>query len=389
MKSITFLVLTLIICSYRGDKVEEKVIDLLIPPQTELTKISGIATNIEYIPLQTSENSIFKFIIDIKRTQNSLFIRSNTNEIFYFDNNGKYLFKLSRIGRGPEEYENIYDFDVTEKNDQLLILTRSRIQFYKVTKNGFVYYKTLKLQDYPGFMDICPNQKNILLSYGSLGLELNRYIVIDMNGEIQKTIPNNYKYSKKTEDYFVATYENIQFKSDNLLHFKYWLNDTVFTLTADNNILPYMIFNSHGKHTTTDVLENNSNIREISSKYLNVYSIFETSRYLIYRYYYGSVCVRVYDKISKSTFYIDYKQKETTKWLTDDLIGGVNIEPKLDINGNVYSWVDALTLKKYVSSSEFKNSVVKFPDKKVELQRLAESMDELDNPILILVTPQK
>lgn len=389
MKELLFLTFSILLCSCNKTRIEEKVIDVLISPDSELTNISEISTNVEYVPLQTSENSIIRYISDLKQTHNGLFVRSNTNEVFYFDNSGNYLFKLSRIGRGPEEYENIYDFDVTDNSDFLLVLTRNRIQFYRITNDGFVYSKSLNLQDNPGYIDISPNQKSIFLSYGSIGVEPNRYILIDMNGEIQKSISNNYKYSRNSASNFAfAIYENIMIKSNDLLHFKYWLNDTVFTLTGENKVVPYMVFNSHGKHTTVDALAN-IGLKDILRNYLNINSIFETSRYLIYRYYYGGVCIRVYDKISKKTFYIDYKLKETTKWLTDDIIGGVNIEPKFCVNDNIYSWVDALILKNHIKSEEFKNSVVKNPDQKVALQRLAETIDESDNPVLIIVRPKK
>ena len=39
----------------------------------------------------------------------------------------------------------------------------------------------------------------------------------------------------------------------------------------------------------------------------------------------------------------------------------------------------------YVASETFKNSTPKYPEKKEELEKLAASLDENDNPVLILV----
>jgi hypothetical protein len=387
-EKITIFLFAILLSSCNKAESQKKVIDLLISPNSELTNISEIATDIEYLPLQTTEKSIIRYILDLKQTQNGLYIRSNTNEVFHFDNSGNYLFKLSRIGRGPEEYESIYDFDVTENGDLCVILTHNRIQFYRITNDGFVYSKALNLKDNPGYIDISPKQNSILLSSGTTGSEPNRHVLIDMYGEIQKSISNKYKYSKSTTAQFVSTYENIIYTSDDQLHFKYWLNDTVFTLTGGNEIVPYMIFNSHGKQATIDALAS-TGIKDILSNYLTIYSIFETSRYLIYKYYHGGVCVRVYDKLFKKTFFIDYKQRAITKWLTDDLIGGVNIEPKFCVKGNLYSWVEALSFKNNIKREKFINSIVKNPVKKVALQRLAESIDESDNPILIKVILKK
>jgi hypothetical protein len=42
-------------------------------------------------------------------------------------------------------------------------------------------------------------------------------------------------------------------------------------------------------------------------------------------------------------------------------------------------------LKTRVSDSEFKTSIPKYPEKKKELEKLANSLKETDNPVLILV----
>jgi hypothetical protein len=51
--------------------------------------------------------------------------------------------------------------------------------------------------------------------------------------------------------------------------------------------------------------------------------------------------------------------------------------------------MDAMTLKKYVISEDFENALVKDPKKKSELKKLADSLNETDNPVLIIVTPKE
>ncbi len=55
----------------------------------------------------------------------------------------------------------------------------------------------------------------------------------------------------------------------------------------------------------------------------------------------------------------------------------------------MFSFVDAITLKKYVASEDFKNAQVSDPKKKNELKKLADSLNETDNPVLIIVTPKE
>ncbi len=75
--------------------------------------------------------------------------------------------------------------------------------------------------------------------------------------------------------------------------------------------------------------------------------------------------------------------------LKDDISGGINIEPKFACNGLIYSWTDALKFKTRMSGDEFRNAEVKNPTRKAELQKLAASVKEDDNHLLIVITPKK
>jgi tRNA(Phe) wybutosine-synthesizing methylase Tyw3 len=49
------------------------------------------------------------------------------------------------------------------------------------------------------------------------------------------------------------------------------------------------------------------------------------------------------------------------------------------------SWTYSYLLKDHVTSVAFKKYNPKFPEKKKELERLANSLNENDNPVLMLV----
>jgi hypothetical protein len=48
-----------------------------------------------------------------------------------------------------------------------------------------------------------------------------------------------------------------------------------------------------------------------------------------------------------------------------------------------------MALKKFVDSENFKDAEVRDPNKKSELKRLAGSLKETDNPVLVVVTPKE
>ena len=62
------------------------------------------------------------------------------------------------------------------------------------------------------------------------------------------------------------------------------------------------------------------------------------------------------------------------------VIGGVSF------NGDMlFSFVEAHALKKHVASEEFKNAKVKYPEKKERIKELSDSLDDMDNPVLVMV----
>jgi len=108
-------------------------------------------------------------------------------------------------------------------------------------------------------------------------------------------------------------------------------------------------------------------------------------RYLFYKYsYQNGVTWGAYDKNTGQTHPFDGKEL-----LKDDISGGINIEPRFACNGLIYSWTDALKFKTHMSGDDFRNADVKNPGRKAELEKLAESVKEDDNHLLIVITPKK
>ena len=75
-----------------------------------------------------------------------------------------------------------------------------------------------------------------------------------------------------------------------------------------------------------------------------------------------------------------------TSGLYNDIDAGPRFIPQKQVNDSVMvMWVQAGELKNHVSSDDFKNNMPKYPEKKKELEKLAASLKETDNPVLVLV----
>jgi hypothetical protein len=98
----------------------------------------------------------------------------------------------------------------------------------------------------------------------------------------------------------------------------------------------------------------------------------------------------IYNKQTAEFFFvapsgIDYQLEPLG--IENDIDGGINFAPMYSPNERtLVSWFNAMDLKAHVASEGFKNSKPKYPEKKKELEALANRLKDTDNPVLMVVT---
>lgn len=80
--------------------------------------LSEIASNVEYIPLETVEGALIGRYPKVSIGSNRIYVISARKEVKIFDIRGNYLFTFNRRGRGPEEYlyNQGFKFDLESGN---------------------------------------------------------------------------------------------------------------------------------------------------------------------------------------------------------------------------------------------------------------------------------
>lgn len=392
MRYLALIILATFLCScHSKDNYVIKTIDVQSPTGPEIKNLSEIATDIQYIPLETSPKALMRFVNHLKATDERYYINT-VLELLCFDKTGKFLYKLDKQGRGPEEYTYLTDYDILPDKKLVMVLASlsNKLLFYNETDSGFQYQKKLDLKIRPTYCDFIPDQDNILLSFGSSNGEMEyQCVVINQKGDTIMKKPNYFAFNRISKVQMGFNSDNIINKTNDILRIKGLLSDTMFTLTKDYEFVPYMIMNTRGKGLTPDFLANIPapviDGGSPAAKFLQISNILETDRYVLYRIFYQKIGFwGVYDKNTEQTYHFDGKSL-----LKDDISGGINIEPKFCYNGVLYSWTDALTFKKYMSENTSQNSELKNTKRAAELQNLAKSIKEDDNHLLIVITPKK
>ena len=88
------------------------------------TKYSDIFKDPVLVQLDTSGEYCFGEIQSLKIIRDTIYIfdRNQSRSFYMFSMNGRFIGKISRIGRGPGEYVAPVDFDVNENNGDVYIL---------------------------------------------------------------------------------------------------------------------------------------------------------------------------------------------------------------------------------------------------------------------------
>jgi hypothetical protein len=409
MRTKLLLWLIIVSCSCGRRTTKETIntdpvieIDLLSEPESTFKELSDFSENIEYIPLQTTARSLIGPLTQkLLNVDNRIYIQNSVGEILCFDINGGFLFKINNKGRGPEEYESITDFDISSDNKTLKILSSSnhKLVTYGISDTGFTFQKSITLKEpTPWKVSLIPETDIAFMTIPTwLGTESTLSLLINALGDTILLKPNCYKFNKIPGNQRSSrSIEGLlAYSIDDYVCFKEEFSDTVFYVdTKNNSFRPRIIFDTHGTLFTPEMKGGAEKIENNSTTYIP--DIFETSKYIFYWYYTVIVEQRivnlygfVFDKQSNTKHKFDVGEDRKIA-LKDDLSGGPDF--KIDFrdnrcsNGKLFSFVEALTLKKYVYSENFKNVKVKDPKKKSELMRLADSLEETDNPVLISVT---
>jgi hypothetical protein len=224
---------------------------------------SEIFSGFHIIPLETSEDCIINQINNIKIIRDTIYVfDKNAKSVFIFSKQGRFISKISRIGRGPGEFIQPSDFDV--KRDAILIFDYSSKKINAYDKIGnFIYDLNLKDR----FSSFITTDDNVLaykpFPAGNTSAK-DDYLLYQYNTD-GKIIWKAVKYSD-----FLQGPKVIQsldggnfFMTENDIKFYMNFCTTIFSI-KEQNIKPYIILNSVKHKLTKDDLKNYK-IEEIST----------------------------------------------------------------------------------------------------------------------------
>ena len=352
--------------------------------------LSKIANDINYIPLDNNfpiglihNNLVF--------TKNSIYFSVLDIGILEFNRDGKFIRKIGSIGKGPGEYTYYVDFSVDDKTGTIYV--RDRDNIVKVYSKTGSFQNHFSLKEYGNSYDAIMIYNSKLFVSCSIQYGDTKYdwIILDTLGILIK------KKSRSIPTFTSHTggLEGI-YKFDNKLYYWNHYTDTIFSIFPDLSEKPSFII-SPGEHR----LPRSRVSIEKLSQYMKLENIFETKQFLAIKYFFSKDknAFALIDKEQNITFLTYLKPEENGVLINyiggikNDLDGGINFLPKCYITEDGSEYLIGLIypyqIKSIIETTEFKNSVPLYSEKKNELVSLSSRLTETDNPILMMIRLRK
>lgn len=326
---INTLILLLLALSLMSFKIDEKKTGKTGPKELKIyrnsteritvdldsnDKISNseIFNTVRYIPLETNSESVIGEIKKIKVTEDYIFVSDFTSaSIIIFNRKGEYVNKLSKQGRGPDEYIDIYDFD-TDKNNNIYVGGVNKMMVYSFSGK---LLRSWRLPSHCHSFSLV--NEEIVLNFGmksNYKFENNYYkgIITDLYGNVLKyCMPLNKVFHEKLNSVTYA-YDNIATVTGYTLLKQ--LDNTVYNYHYKEMQAIYEIdfgidnFSFEGKGLSPKSQEYKMKLMKVISDKARIVNLYNLKKNLFFTVSKGMQCYLVkYNKDSKEVKCAEYK----------------------------------------------------------------------------------
>lgn len=253
-------------------------------------------------------------------TDNYILVRNQRNNPFkLFDKSGKFITAIGAYGQGPNEYLNVYDEQMDEKNNQIFILPWQTDKVLRFNLQGQALDPIpLKYRVPKGkfFVDAAKSTVSVFL-LPFAGIPVVAWTQ-DFNGNVIDSIPaghlsvkpdfsNEVQSNKNTEDFDCSLFTFFEQRPDSVYHYNAATNTLEPKFTLDFKNRPWKIHwyeelpNHYIGNVTVEVkLSENTSTTEYPAKFIVDKNTQKGAFYKIYNDYLGDI------PINWASFYYGY-----------------------------------------------------------------------------------
>ncbi len=285
MKKFYLIPLALIILFSCKNQTETKETLITFENALEYDENTISFESARFVKLENHEDAFIGENVIMKMVGGKIYLLDNQNQgsLLCFDREGNFINKIGQKGRGPEEYNALFDFSI--RNDTAYLLGRSDKSFiYSYLLSGDFINK-IEIPQRSANFELLPDKNFLINSQYAYGTE-NRLFIMSETGDVEKAFLPNKKDSHY--DYVEPGYGLSQSEEAILLCEVY--NDTIYSF-ENNELTPQYILD-FGPLTNSDIdltkvfdLDNIENFLALQKRGISlIRKCYETKDYVFITY---------------------------------------------------------------------------------------------------------
>lgn len=370
---LTILIVFLLLTSCNEVNIDDNNIEIIKVEHSDAEIINHIDffENVEYTILETSQNSIIHNIDRLYFFEDEIFILDKKQKtIFVFALDGRYIRKIGRIGRGPEEHMQIGDFSIDEENKEIIASMEIPKMVYRYDLSGN-FINSFKVNDCYGAHVSVIGHKIVLAGVN----EKLKYVIHEYDKFTGVFLKSTFEKCRNSYNYPMISGMKPTLVKSNRSYFNQPLDRTVIFLDDEVNKSKYLI--DFGKGNLPNCINNELiNFDIIGYCFKNNYKTLingfrENDTYIFFRF--EPISFVLYNKETKDT--------KVFSQIEDSNIG-VSIYDIFPHDGSFNGIVSIMEPMRIIFRAELlERSNIEISDS--VLYQLRDLVSESDNPILL------
>ncbi|HCV15623.1 MAG TPA: hypothetical protein DF637_04750 [Rikenellaceae bacterium] len=410
--TVTAICCAVISCSSNSDDSRKGLIDVeSAVGKGSVVNLSEIASDIKYVRLETKAESVIGNVWNVKLSKGKIYVSDNKYTISIFSEDGKFIKKFSRVGRGPEEYINLMSFQVNDTDGGIEILDSSGRIIRHDSDGNFIevidkIYSKSRSQTFINMSDFFVSSWYInsrsedksetvygVTAYRDTSDIINEKTLTSYSGMKTQQIDGGMMIFMRIDPPSLVKYKDE-------LRFMVSECDTIFNMDSKGRVSCKYVLN-YGKYQAPKE-QNFDSYTNNESNFITLATGFkETERYMLFDFNLRALAPEPIERVSKgrdgkesvskntNVYAVFDKRKENLTFLNqpekgtmgfkEDIKGGFPFWPRFTGNqGELINFRNAIDI---IIEAE------KNPDDTF-MNELASKLTENDNPVIIIVTPK-
>ncbi len=336
--------------------------------------LSMITESLEYIHLETNEKCLLGgYLKRIFITSNDIFLFDFGVAAYRFTKSGKFINKIGRFGRGPEECQKPIDMVLDTTNQQVILLDYDKLVTYNY--NGeFINRNSLNIKS-NGIHRTSTGYCILSSSHYMYAKPGERFSMFFITTDQEKLI-SKIACEKKDKIPFCICNPIMYRYNQNTFVKDYW-GDTIYRVIDPLNLKAYAAINTGKlKHRDNDDHSLVTGEKSLGDKWVvGITYISETGRFIFLTSNKG---LFIHDKISKETHCCSFRQNKDQWYLfNNDLTSGPDLMS--------FIYVHPINNNCFVTYNYAHDFFTEEGKLKPGLDKSLKKLKPDDNPVLILV----